>query len=42
MVVISVALSMIHVSVSVVNNFADSSTAADQGSHDFGELDRFV
>ena len=41
-VVISVALSMIHVSVSVANNFVHSSTAADQGYHAFGELARFV
>ena len=37
-----VALSMIHVSVSVANNFVHSSTAADQGYHAFGELARFV
>ena len=42
MVVISVALSMIHVSVLVANNFVQSSTAADQGYHVFGELARFV
>ena len=42
MVVISVALSMIHVYVSVANKFAHSSTAADQGYHAFGELARFV
>ena len=40
--VIGVALSMIHVSVSVANNFVHSSTAADQGYHAFGELARFV
>ena len=39
---INVALSMIHVSVSVANNFVQSSTAADQGYHAFGELARFV
>ena len=39
---INVALSMIHVSVSVANNFVHSSTAADQGYHAFGELARFV
>ena len=39
---INVALSMIHVSVSVVNNFVHSSTAADQGYHAFRELARFV
>ena len=38
----SVAMSMIHVSVSVANNFVHSSTAADQGYHTFGELARFV
>ena len=42
MVVIIVALSMIHVSVSVANNFVHSSTAADQGFRAFGELARFV
>ena len=42
MVVISVALSMIHVYVSVANNFVQSSTAADQGYHAFGELARFA
>ena len=42
MVVISVAQSMIHVSVSVTNNFVHSSTAADKGYHAFGELARFV
>ena len=35
---VNVALSMIHVSVSVANNFVHSSTAADQGYHAFGEL----
>ena len=39
---INVALSMIHVSVSVANNFVQSSTAADQGYHAFGELARFL
>ena len=39
---ISVALSMIHVSVSVASNFVHSSTAADQCYHTFGELARFV
>ena len=39
---INVALSMIHVSVSVANNFFHSSTATDQGYHAFGELARFV
>ena len=38
----NVALSMIHDSVSVANNFVHSSTAADQGYHAFGELARFV
>ena len=42
MVVISVALSMIHVSVSIAKNLVHSSTAADQGYHAFGELARFV
>ena len=42
MVVINVALSMIHVYVSVANNFVHSSTAADQGYHAFGEIARFV
>ena len=41
-VVISVALSMIHVSVSVANNFVHSSTAADQDYHAFGVLARFL
>ena len=40
--VICVAMSMIYASVSVVNNFVHSSTAADQGYHAFGELARFV
>ena len=39
---INVALSMIHVSVSVANNFVHSSTAADQGYHALDELVRFV
>ena len=39
---INVALSMIHVSVSVENNFVHSSTATDQAYHAFGELARFV
>ena len=39
---IDVALFMIHVSVSVANNFVHSSTAADRGYHAFGELARFV
>ena len=39
---INFALSMIHVSVSVANNFVHSSTAADQGYHAFGELARFM
>ena len=39
---INVALSMIHVAVSVVNKFFHSSTAADQGYHAFGELARIV
>ena len=39
---INVALTMIHVSVSVANNFVHFSTAADQGYHAFGELARFV
>ena len=38
----SIAMSMIHVSVSVANNFVRSSTAADQGYHASGELARFV
>ena len=42
MVVTIVALSMIHVYVSVANNFVHSSTAAVQGYHAFGELARFV
>ena len=36
------AMSKIHISVSVANNFVDSSTAADQGYHSSGELARFV
>ena len=39
---VNVALSMIHVSVSVANNFVHSSTAADQGYDAFGEFARFV
>ena len=39
---INVVLSITHVSVSVANNFAHSSTAADQGYHAFGELARFI
>ena len=39
---VNVALTMIHVSVSVANNFVHSSTAADQGYHAFGELARFL
>ena len=39
---INVALTMIHVFVSVANNFVHSSTAADHGYHAFGELARFV
>ena len=39
---IKVALSMIHVFVSVANNFVHSSTETDQGYHAFGELARFV
>ena len=39
---INVALSIIHVFVSVANKFVHSSTAADQGYHAFGELARFV
>ena len=42
MVVFSVALSMIHVHVSVANDFVHSSTAADQGYHAFGGLARVV
>ena len=38
----SVAMSVIQVSVSVANNFVHSSTAADQGYHDFGQLVRFI
>ena len=40
--VISVAMSMIHVYVSIANIFVHSSTAADQRYHAFGELARFV
>ena len=39
---IKVALSMVHVSLSVANNFVHYSTAADQGYHAFGELTRFI
>ena len=42
MVAVCDALPMIHVSVSVANNFVHSSAAADQGYHAFGELARFV
>ena len=37
-----VAMSMIGVSVSVVNNFIHSQTASDYGYHIFGELVRFM
>ena len=37
-----VALSMIRVSVSVVNNFIHPQTASDYGYHAFGELARFI
>ena len=37
-----VALSMIRVSVSVVNNFIHAQTASDYGYHAFGELGRFI
>ena len=40
--VVGVALSMIHVSVSVANNFVTSSTATHQGNHAFGDLARFI
>ena len=40
--VIGVAMSMMHASVSVANNFVHSFTAAGQGYHAFGELARFV
>ena len=36
------ALSMIHVSVSVVNNFNHPQTASDYGYHAFGKLARFI
>ena len=36
------ALSMIHVSVSVVNKFNHPQTASDYGYHAFGELARFI
>ena len=39
---VSVPMSLIHVSVSVANNFVHSFSAADQGYHAFGELARFV
>ena len=39
---INIALSMIHVSVSVAYIFDQSSTAADQGYHAFGEMAQFV
>ena len=38
----SAALSMIRVSVSVVNNFIHLQTTSDYGYHAFGELARFV
>ena len=38
----SAAMSMIHESVSVSNNFIHFSTAADQGYHTFGDLARLV
>ena len=38
----SVAMSMIHVSVSVAYSFVDCSTVADQRYNAFGELVRFV
>ena len=37
-----VALTMIHVSISVANNFVHSSTAADQGYHALAELAQFA
>ena len=37
-----VALSMIRVCVSVVNNFIQPQTASDYGYHSFGELARFI
>ena len=40
-VMIIVALSMIHVSVSVANIFVHCQTASDYGYHTFGELARF-
>ena len=40
--VICVAMSTIHASVSVADNFDHSSAAADQGYHAFSELARFV
>ena len=42
MMAVGVALSMMHVSVAVANNFVHYSTAADQGYHTFGELARSV
>ena len=38
----SVAMSMISVSVSVVNNFIHPQTASDYGYHSFDELARFI
>ena len=38
----SVAMSMIHVSISVANIFVHSSTSADRGYHSLGELARFL
>ena len=38
----SLALSVIHVSFPVANNFVHSSTVSHQGYHAFGELARFV
>ena len=38
----SAAMSMISVSVSVVNNFFHPQTASDYGYHAFGELARFI
>ena len=39
---VNVALSMIHVSVSVANNFIHCQTAYDYGYHTFGEVARFI
>ena len=39
---VNVALSVIHVSVSVANNFIHRETADDYGYHIFGELARFI